>query len=243
MYYCFSCGSTGNAIHFLSAIDQISFNDALEKIAEINSFDIGKNEEWKKQKTHTEEHDNKARYFHSKLDKVTEYLKKRGLTDETITEFQLGYNDNISFRSGGKEKNTSGISIPLRDKNGRTIAFAYRTFGDIKYVNSSNSDFYIKGDYLFNADKAKKMIKDCLYICEGYFDVMSAYQQGLPCVAYAGSMLTKGHIQAIKELCNHKENVTLYLAPDNDDAGLSAVERMREKLKILNMAVRVVDIG
>lgn len=238
-FYCFSCGATGNAIHFYAEAEKISFNEAVEKIAEINNIDIGKNEEWKKQKSYTEQCDSKARQLHAKVDKVVDYLMlQRGLTREIINEFQLGYNDKISH----KDKTINGISIPLRDKNGRTIAFAYRTFGEPKYINSVNNDYYIKGDFLFNADKAKRLIKDRLYVVEGYMDAISAHQQGLPCVAYAGAMLTKGHIAGIKELCANKSNVTIYLAPDNDDTGMNNVERMREKLKILNMPTRVVEI-
>jgi len=246
--YCFSCGFAGNVIAFYGEMEKISFNDAVEKIAEINNIDIGKNQEWQKQKSHTELCEQQARYFHSKVDKVTDYLKSRGLTDEIINLYQLGYcpdlgEDKISFSKPEKFKGISGISIPLRDRNGRVIAFAYRTQTKAKYINSVNNDYYTKGDYLFNADKARKLIQDRLYICEGYFDAISCEIQKIPCISYSGSSLSKSQVGGIKELCQHRENVTLYLAPDNDVVGLESVERMRERLKILNMAVRVVEIN
>lgn len=249
IFYCFSCGKTGNAIHFYMEIENIDYNTAVEQIAEANNVDIGKNEDWKRQKTHTEKCNNLMRKYQSRLDKCIDYLKnERALTEATISEFKLGWTpdiseDNVSFSKPEKYTGLSGIAIPLHDKNGRVVAFSYRTFSQPKYINSMNNDLYIKSDYLYNADKAKRLIKDRLYVVEGYFDVMAAHQQGLPCVAYAGSMLSKGHIQGIKEMCARRENVSLYLAPDNDQAGQDNIERMRERLKLLNIATRVVEIG
>ena len=249
-FYCFSCGATGNAIHFYAEAEKISFNEAVEKIAEINNIDIGKNEEWRKQKSYTEQCEQQARQWHSKINQAYDYLtKERKLTDEIIREFNIGFcsdlaNDNVSWSPDKKERyrGISGVSFPIRDVNGRTIAFAYRTQTKAKYINSMNNDFYVKGDVLFNADKAKRLIKDRLYVVEGYMDAISCHQQGVPCVAYCGAMLTKEQVNGIKSLCKGKSNVTIYLAPDNDDTGMNNVERMREKLKILNMPTRVVEI-
>jgi len=243
MFYCFSCGKSGNAAHYLSYVENISFNEAIEKLAEEKSIDIGKNQEWQNQKSHCQKMLDKNRLFVSKVDKVTEYLQGRGLTEETIKEFQFGYSEKVCYKYKNKFQESPGISIPLKDKNGRIIAFAYRLSVPPKYTNDSSNDYFAKGELLFNYDKAKVLLKDRLYICEGYMDAISAHQQGLACVGYMGAIITKPQVQLIGELIRGREGVTLYLAPDADQTGQDSVERMRDRLKILNTAVRVVEIN
>lgn len=97
---------------------------------------------------------------------------------------------------------------------------------------------------MFNAYRAKRQLKNfqCLYICEGYIDAMSAYQQGCACVAYCGSELTKGQINEIREMLLHVPNVVIMYAPDNDDVGQSKIQRTWEKFNELapKLDVRVV---
>lgn len=236
-FYCFSCGKGGNIINYVMEQENCTYNEAIELLALENNIEI-KDEIYLKEKAFYETNQNTAFRCYKKLDIVREYLtKERGLTNETMDNFYLGYESNNIGKA---------IVIPLHDKNGRIVAFCKRYLGDItpKYVNSPNNELYQKGEFLFNSYRARKMLQNYqrLYICEGYIDAMSAFQQGLACVAYCGSELSKGQINEIRSIITHTKNVAIMYAPDNDDVGQSKIIRTWEKFNELapNLDVRVV---
>jgi len=236
-YYCFACGKGGNIINFVSEQEGIGYIEAVEMLAQKANIDLGKDDEWQREKTIFEKNQSIADKHYRQLDVIRDYLHdERGLTDETIDNFYLGYDNNRKGKS---------IVIPLHDKNGRIVAFCKRYLDCLpKYVNSKNNELYEKGEFLFNAYRAKRQLKNFqrLYICEGYIDAMSAYQQGCACVAYCGSELTKGQINEIREMLLHVPNVVIMYAPDNDDVGQSKIQRTWEKFNELapKLDVRVV---
>lgn len=236
-YYCFACGKGGNIINFVSEQEGIGYIEAVEMLAQKANIDLGKDTEWQREKTIFEKNQSIADKHYRQLDVIRDYLHdERGLTDETIDNFYLGYDNNRKGKS---------IVIPLHDKNGRIVAFCKRYLDCLpKYVNSKNNELYEKGEFLFNAYRAKRQLKNFqrLYICEGYIDAMSAYQQGCACVAYCGSELTKGQINEIRGMLLHVPNVVIMYAPDNDDVGQSKIQRTWEKFNELapKLDVRVV---
>lgn len=236
-YYCFACGKGGNIINFVSEQEGIGYIEAVEMLAQKANIDLGKDTEWQREKSIFEKNQSIADKHYRQLDVIRDYLHdERGLTDETIDNFYLGYDNNRKGKS---------IVIPLHDKNGRIVAFCKRYLDCLpKYVNSKNNELYEKGEFLFNAYRAKRQLKNFqrLYICEGYIDAMSAYQQGCACVAYCGSELTKGQINEIRKMLLHVPNVVIMYAPDNDDVGQSKIQRTWEKFNELapKLDVRVV---
>lgn len=236
-YYCFACGKGGNIINFVSEQEGIGYIEAVEMLAQKANIDLGKDTEWQREKSIFEKNQSIADKHYRQLDVIRDYLHdERGLTDKTIDNFYLGYDNNRKGKS---------IVIPLHDKNGRIVAFCKRYLDCLpKYVNSKNNELYEKGEFLFNAYRAKRQLKNFqrLYICEGYIDAMSAYQQGCACVAYCGSELTKGQINEIREMLLHVPNVVIMYAPDNDDVGQSKIQRTWEKFNELapKLDVRVV---
>ena len=236
-YYCFACGKGGNIINFVSEQEGIGYIEAVEMLAQKANIDLGKVTEWQREKSIFEKNQSIADKHYRQLDVIRDYLHdERGLTDETIDNFYLGYDNNRKGKS---------IVIPLHDKNGRIVAFCKRYLDCLpKYVNSKNNELYEKGEFLFNAYRAKRQLKNFqrLYICEGYIDAMSAYQQGCACVAYCGSELTKGQINEIREMLLHVPNVVIMYAPDNDDVGQSKIQRTWEEFNELapKLDVRVV---
>lgn len=236
-YYCFACGKGGNIINFVSEQEGIGYIEAVEMLAQKANIDLGKDTEWQREKSIFKKNQSIADKHYRQLDVIRDYLHdERGLTDETIDNFYLGYDNNRKGKS---------IVIPLHDKNGRIVAFCKRYLDCLpKYVNSKNNELYEKGEFLFNAYRAKRQLKNFqrLYICEGYIDAMSAYQQGCACVAYCGSELTKGQINEIREMLLHVPNVVIMYAPDNDDVGQSKIQRTWEKFNELapKLDVRVV---
>lgn len=227
-FYCFACGKGGNIINFVAEQEQISYTQAIELLANQANIDISLDEEYQKEKTIYQQNSLIADRHYRQLDTIREYLNvERGLNNDTLEAFHIGYDHN---RKG------KAIVIPLNDRNGRTVAFCKRYLDALpKYVNSKNNSLYEKGEFLFGADKAQRQIKNFqkLYICEGYIDAMSAYQQDCACVAYCGSELTKGQIAEIRAMIAHIPNVVIMYAPDNDKTGQSKIERTWEKFNEL----------
>ena len=225
-FYCFACGKGGNIINFVAEQEGINYTEAIELLAEYANIDLSLDAQYQKEKSIYEKNQATALKAVRQIETVREYLNvKRGLNNDTINAFYLGF-----------EKNSKGkaIVIPLHDKNGRIVAFCRRYLDVLpKYVNSKNSELYEKGEFLFNSYRAKTQLKNFqrLYICEGYIDAMSAYQQGCACVAYCGSELTRGQINEIREMVVNMPNVVIMYAPDNDATGQSKIERTFEKFK------------
>ncbi len=185
-----------------------------------------------------------------------EYLKKRGLNKKIIEEFHLGYvpwknnfyNDLIKKYSE-EEINLTGlfyknektgryvdrfnsrIIFPVNNLSEDTIAFGGRIIKEskfAKYINSPETEFYKKGNIIFNLDKAKNMRSetDEVLIVEGYMDVVSVYSSGVKnVVANSGTALTDRQINLIWKFFS---NPTICL--DGDDSGQKAALRIAEKL-------------
>ena len=237
-FHCFSCGKSGNIISFVAELENVSYSEAIEMLAREANIDISKDVDYQRQKTLYEKNQGIAYKCYQKQAVIEEYmLKKRGINKETMDAFYIGYDN-----SRGK-----AIVIPLHDKNGRIVAFCKRNLEELpKYVNSANNELYDKSEFLFNQYRAKSMINKTqkLYIVEGYIDCMAAYQQGLACVAYCGSELTKGQINDIKEMVRYNPNTVIMFAPDNDSVGQSKIPRVMEKFSDIapKLDVRVVKI-
>lgn len=237
-FCCFSCGKGGNIITFVSELENISYSEAIEMLAREANIDISKDEDYQRQKTLYEKNQSIANKCYSKQAVIAEYMQqKRGITKETLDAFYVGYDNSRS----------KAIIIPLHDKNGRIVAFVKRNLDVLpKYVNSTNNELYDKSEFLFNQYRAKSMISKSqkLYIVEGYIDCMAAYQQGLACVAYCGSELTKGQISDIKDMVKYNPNTVIMFAPDGDNAGQSKIPRVMEKFKTIapKLDVRVVQM-
>ena len=154
-------------------------------------------------------------------------MHKRGLSDDTINAFKLGFaNDSLT--------------IPLRNEHGQYVSMAIRQFNKKpKYKNTPNSMLYKKSGFLFNLDLARKQIKDTLYVCEGYMDAISGYQMGVPTVAYCGSELHKDQIKKLGTFM--RKDITIVICPDNDEAGVKHLPRTRDHFQSMfpRMNIRV----
>lgn len=229
--YCFSCHSFGNAIQFYSEITGYPFYQAVEKLCE--EYEVSTNDPvYQRQKDIVGNNTKIASRFHKQVGQVMDYLTlSRRLTQETINEFRLGYD------YGGFFNKSSGLIIPIHDSYGRIVGFSKRRFDDMKpkYRNSSDDDIFKKGNFLFNYHRAVKRIKEfnCLHVVEGYFDVMSAHQQGLPCVGYMGSKPTERQYLQLAELHKRFPDVTIILSVDNpkaDKTGREMLPRIRKDI-------------
>ena len=185
-----------------------------------------------------------------------DYLLKRSLNKKIIEEFQLGYvpwsnnfyeellkkysEDDISLTGlyykndkSGKyiDKFNSRIIFPVNNIIGDTVAFGGRIIRDgklAKYINSPETEFYKKGNMIFNLDKAKNSRADTdeVLIVEGYMDVVSVYSSGIKnVVANSGTALTERQIDLIWKFFSNP-----IICLDGDESGQKAALRIAEKL-------------
>ena len=115
--------------------------------------------------------------------------------------------------------------------NGETIAFGGRIIREnklAKYINSPETEFYKKGNMIFNLDKAKELRSetDEVLIVEGYMDVVSVYASGIKnVIANSGTALTERQINLIWKFFSNP-----IICLDGDDSGQKAASRIAEKL-------------
>lgn len=221
VFFCHRCHAGGNIINFVQHINRCSYDSAIRIIADYYNFSIDSDKEYLADKLIIDRNSELIRSAKVDIDCLEDYLvNKRKLSMDTASEFDLGY---VNSSSG------QYCLIPLKDSYGRCIAFAKRWFDrQPKYTNSKNNALYEKSSYLFNSDKALKLIKDRLYLCEGYFDAISGHEQGVPICSYNFSELNNGQIKFLLNSYINPET-KIILCPDNDSAGLSHVKNTRNK--------------
>lgn len=234
-YYCHSCGSTGNAIQFYSEMEGLPYYKSVESLCEEFEVNID-DPTYKKQKDIIGQNTMMAHRFHKQVDSVRDYLvEKRGISNDMISEFNIGYD------SGGfmekQDESVAGIIIPIQDHYGRIVGFSKRRLDNKapKYRNTLESEVFHKRKILFNYHRAVKMIKKTgtLHVVEGYLDVISAHQQGIPCVGYLGGSLTQEQILLLRELQTIHKGITFVLATDNpkvDATGKKMLLKMRDSI-------------
>jgi DNA primase len=167
------------------------------------------------------------------------HLKEKGFTEEQMLKAGL-----IKNADQGKEAYDvfrDRVMFPIFDSGGRVVAFSGRTLktesGIPKYVNSPETELFVKSEVMYGYDKAKNGIRhfDFSLIVEGQFDLVLAHQAGYTnTVAVSGTALTKHHIMLLLRL---SKNAVLSL--DADRAGVSAVKRSALPMLLSGMDVKV----
>jgi DNA primase len=183
------------------------------------------------------------------------YLKRRGVSPEISQVFQLGYAPPQGFGlgdflvkrgyklpqlleagvvvqkgGGAQDRFRHRLIFPITDRRGRIIAFGGRTLGEgiPKYLNSSDTPLFNKGETLYGlplAEKAVREEKAPLVVVEGYMDVVSLYQGGVTgVVASLGTALTETQMGMLWRLSPEP-----FLSFDGDGAGQRASFRALER--------------
>lgn len=277
MYYCFGCGQGGNVFTFLMKYENYSFTEAVQNLAEKAGVTLPQGEYTAEEKKKADlkmqllqVNNEAARYFYRLLksekgQRAYEYLKNRGLSDETITKFGLGYSSNYKddlyryikskgygddvlkesglftfSEKGVYDKFSNRVMFPIMDINNRVIAFGGRVMGDgqPKYLNSPETILFDKSRNLYGLNIARGSRKDSMLICEGYMDVIALHQAGFNnAVASLGTAYTSKHAHLLKRYC---ENV--YLTFDSDGAGVKAALRALPILRDAGISAKVIDM-
>lgn len=279
IFHCFGCGAGGNAFTFVMEYENYTFVEALKYLAEranVKLPELEYSEEAKKAANFKgklyEVHKIAAKYFYYQLKseqgKVAyDYFKGRGLTEEIITKFGLGYTSKYSNTlykylkqqgyedsflketglitldeaKGGRDKFWNRAMFPIMDINNRVIAFGGRVMGEgtPKYLNSPETKIFDKSRNLYGLNYAKYSRKPYMLICEGYMDVIALHQAGFTnAVASLGTALTG--LQA-NLLARYVREV--YLTYDSDEAGTKAALRAIPIMKEAGLSVKVVNMS
>ena len=278
MYYCFGCGAGGNVYNFIMEYENYSFGEALSHLADRAGVELPKIEYSREAREKAEQRAalleiNKlaAQYFYYQLRReggktAYGYLTGRGLSEETIRKFGLGYSDkysddlykylkgkgysdellresglfNVDERRGMYDKFWNRVIFPIMDVNNRVIGFGGRVMGDgkPKYLNSPETKIFDKSRNLYGLNVARTTRKNYLILCEGYMDVIAMHQAGFTnAVASLGTALTSGHASLVKRYT--KEVLLLY---DSDGAGIRAALRAIPILREAGVTSRVVSL-
>lgn len=170
---------------------------------------------------------------------LVDYLRDKGFTQEEMIMANVAFKS----RSGRAVDRFFGrVMFPIIDLRGNVVAFGGRTLGDDKpkYLNTSETPVFNKGNMLFALNFAKKFNKgERLILCEGYMDVISMHQAGFTeAVATLGTALTPSQARLMAKYA--KEVVISY---DADEAGQKAAARAIPILRDAGLEVRVLTIS
>ena len=264
--------------NFIMEYENFTFGEALKYLADRAGVELPKIEyskevrEKAKEKSELLEINKQAAqyyYYQLRTEKGAagyQYLSGRGLTEETMRSFGLGYSDkfsdglyrylkskgykddrlresglfNVDERHGMYDKFWNRVIFPIMDVNNRVIGFGGRVMGDgkPKYLNSPETKIFDKSRNLYGLNVARKTRKNYIILCEGYMDVISMHQAGFTnAVASLGTALTSGHASLLKRYT--QEVLLLY---DSDEAGVRAALRGIPILREAGVNSRVVDL-
>jgi len=246
--------------------ENMSYTEALKYLAKKYHIEVIEKEESAEEIAQRQKHESlmlvseyAGKFFQGSLQTeegrniAWQYFKSRGLEDETIRKYGLGWAPlsrkalSEAARSAGYKEEfliETGLSIkyddgrlvdrfydrvifPIHSVSGRVIAFGGRTLKTdksvAKYVNSPETEIYVKSKSLYGIYFAKNEIsrQDKCILVEGYLDVLSMHQLGITnVVASSGTSLTVEQIRLIRKFTN---NITIIY--DGDGAGIKAALR------------------
>ena len=259
-WHCFGCNKSGTAFDWLMEREHLEFGEALRTLAALTGVQLPE-----RRSTEDEE---QTRRLYSILERAQtfysaqlwgasgargrEYFQRRGLAEDTLRTFGLGYagsgNGLLRYleKDGFSEQELQAAGVigvteqegrpydffrervlfPIRDAQGRAIAFGGRALDDTvtpKYLNSRDTLLFHKQETLFAFDLARKSMAQerQAVIVEGYMDAAMAHQHGYRnVVATLGTAVTDRHLRLLRR---HVDEIILAL--DADAAGQAATWR------------------
>ena len=161
-------------------------------------------------------------------------LLKKGFPKEAIAQTGLFFGtDRIPDPSRWRCRFRGRLTIPIRDIQGRVIAFTARQLDitpeddpsrEAKYVNSPETELFKKSRTVFNLDRARANRKEGapFLLVEGQLDAIRCHSSGIPgAIAAQGTAVTEEHLQQLHRFSNR---LTVFL--DSDEAGKKAAMRL-----------------
>ncbi|MBX3268581.1 MAG: DNA primase, partial [Acidobacteria bacterium] len=289
-YKCFGCGKGGNAFTFLMEMEGLNFPEAVQRVAEMSGvplpepIDDRQYEQSKKRKEEKKqiseqvielnrialEFWEKELHSNSKQAKAArDYLEGRGISEEVISQFRIGFSPDAwdallghLKQTGADEKiiEQSGlvsvneekervfdrfrgrIMFPVLDVSGNPVAFGARAMGDDqpKYLNSPETPAYVKGQHLYGLFQSKDTIRQ-----KKFAILVEGYLDLIALYQYGiknvvASLGTAFTPEQAKLLRRHAVNVvTTY---DGDEAGARASKKILSTLLYAGFEIKVLQL-
>ena len=263
-YHCFGCGAHGSAIGFIMEHQGLSFIETVQHLADRVGMTVPRmrgtenpeasRERKKKQQTLEETTLLAADFYTQQLKqdaRAKGYLNQRGLSDEVIEHYGLGYapdgwqslaqacqpypstalvDSGMIIEKDGKhyDRFRDRIMFPISNQRGQVIGFGGRVLdkGEPKYLNSPETPLFDKGRNLYGLHEARAAIKEAnrILVVEGYMDVVALAQFGVGySVASLGTATTADQIKLLM-----RQTDSVYFCFDGDNAGRKAAWRALE---------------
>ena len=209
MFQCFVCKKAGNVFNFIAGMENITYGEAINKLAQEDGYEVRSVERIDPNLKNYEVMSLAVKYYQNNINSVLgenaiSYLQERKIDRETIKKFELGvsiskqpltpfllnqYDLNTLIDLGltstsEKDVFNDRIMIPIHDLYGNPIGFGariYQTKDSSKYVNTKATKIFDKGNILYNYHRAHQNLskEDSIIIMEGYFDVIRASTIGV----------------------------------------------------------------
>lgn len=256
-FYCFGCQKGGGVVSFVMEYENLDFLSAIETLADQQGIDLTRylSQTSKPRADHSNLYElnrQAARFFYQSMKQAKaaqDYFSGRGLSQETIRHFGLGYAPDtwdsltkyltrgfsaealevVGLTSTSKNRQydrfRDRVMFPILDLRRRVIGFGGRVLSDQqpKYLNSPDSPVFNKSFQLYGLHSAKDHLgaNKQLLLVEGYMDVISLYEHGVKnAVASLGTAFTEGQAKLIQRYADSV--IILY---DGDSAGQNATKR------------------
>ena len=276
-FYCHGCHAGGDVLSFVMQMEHLSFFEARNLLAERNGIPIPKRAEYADDDTKLraavyQMHEVAQQEFQAQLKSpqgaaAREYIGQRGISQDSVDEFGIGYSGKSLLRlleahkftpdqlaaSGLVVRNEEGgfydlfrkrLMFPIHGETGKVIGFGGRALepGEkAKYINSPETVIYRKKTVLYNLHRAREASRKSgrMILVEGYMDVIGVYSSGIPeVIATCGTALTREQVQAMKR---HAPAVTVNFDPDA--AGSNAAEKSVQLLLSESLRISIVQLA
>ena len=264
-YHCFGCGANGDMISWLRETDGLDFIEAVRQLSDMAGLpmpaaDRTSDETARQRKAAVDACEAAAAFYSTRLTgpegaAARRYLAGRGLSDEVIRDFRLGYAPRSGLfthlqqrelpldicraagLAGVSERDGSvydyfrdRVMFPIEDARGRVIGFGARALGDAqpKYLNSPESPSFVKKTVLYGFGRARTLVRRGLplMVVEGYMDVIAVASSGVAgAVAPLGTALGEDQIRLLWKISDEP-----VLCFDGDKAGQTAAARAVERV-------------
>lgn len=264
LWHCFGCGSSGDRFEYVSIKYNLTHLEAIEKCAELQGFDLSP---YYVELTAEEQiqinlfaDNNEAREIaHQQLlcnQRALDYLHGRGITDESIELYKLGYapaivgevdifkqiGNSIALQLNKRGQFNDAILFPICDAIGRMRYFQSRPFNPLpgmKYIGGDDTHpLFDEVDRIFGFDVAKRNLQKShgrLVGVEGAPDTIACMQQGINTCGFLGTAINQNTF----DLLDRYHISELILLLDGDKAGRDKSFKNAEKYLTLKTNVRL----
>lgn len=264
LWYCFGCGAGGDRFEYISRKFNVDHIEAITIAAEIENIDLTNFYEDVSEQDRIidnlfKENDQAREIAHAALladEQALLYLRGRGITDESIDLFRLGFAPPINVRISQfdsipnqvvlqldrREQFNNAILFPITDVHGRMRYFQSRPFEPMtgmKYIGGNdNHPLYNETDRIFGLHIAKKNLYKSggvLVGVEGAPDTIACVQAGITACGFLGTVVN----QLTFDLLDKYRVTELILLLDGDKAGRDRSFKIAEKYLSLQTKVRL----